>query len=507
MGCGLLSALACGQDGASEAPANGTTTSASAFAPSRRARGRRVHATDASSPVPDAGADADAALGPDAGAGAALDPAAPLGAAITYAATGATMTNPERGLYLHGGDCDENAFDASFLESARKERNISLVICPFYLRGVESSPIARTTLDFFQRQMDAVRSAGMKAIVRFAYSDDTSGLDASASRIASHLDQLAPYLTKNEDVIAVVEAGFIGGWGEWAYSQHFGDTNSLSAQNWSDRRLVADKVLATVPVDRSVLLRLPKYKTTFYGASPLGATEAWSGSARARVGHQNDCFLASADDWGTYGNPAVEYPYLAADTRYVPMGGETCNADPPRSSCPTALDEMAMFHWSFINASYHPSVIDGWKAQGCFDEIEQRLGYRLALDTGAFSTRAKPGGAFALKLIVKNAGWAAPFNRRDVALVLRNAATGAEVRAPLAADPRAWVPGPTYAVDETVTLPSTMASGTYALFLSLADPMPSLRNRPEYAIQLANAGAWEAATGLNRLDQTVVVSP
>src|SRR5690606_14587984 len=146
-------------------------------------------------------------------------------ARIAYVESDADIINPERGFYQHGGDCDANAWESSFLESLRKDHHISLVICPFYLRSAINSAISQSTLDFFQRQMDTIRNAGMKAIVRFGYSDATSGTDANASRITQHLEQLKPLLERNKDVIAVVQSGFIGGWGEWAYSSNFGDVN------------------------------------------------------------------------------------------------------------------------------------------------------------------------------------------------------------------------------------------------------------------------------------------
>ena len=34
--------------------------------------------------------------------------------------------------------------------------------------------------------------------------------------------QLKPVLQKNEDVIFVLQAGFVGAWGEWYYTTHFG---------------------------------------------------------------------------------------------------------------------------------------------------------------------------------------------------------------------------------------------------------------------------------------------
>ena len=56
----------------------------------------------------------------------------------------------------------------------------------------------------------------MKMIPRFAYNFGPTGApDASTDRILEHLEQLRPALVANQDVIAFVEAGFIGTWGEW----------------------------------------------------------------------------------------------------------------------------------------------------------------------------------------------------------------------------------------------------------------------------------------------------
>ena len=52
-----------------------------------------------------------------------------------------------------------------------------------------------------------------------------------------------------------------------------------------------------------------------------------------------------------------------------------------------------------------------------------------------------------------------------------------------------------------------MPRGTYALLLNLPDPQASLRNRPEYSIQMANTTTWEAATGFNNLNHSVGIAP
>jgi hypothetical protein len=189
------------------------------------------------------------------------------------------------------------------------------------------------------------------------------------------------------------------------------------------------------------------------------------------------------------------------------MGGETCNYDAPRSDCTTALSEMAKFHWSYINSTYLQQVLDSWSSQGCYNTMKQNLGYRFVLQNATFSNSGKPGGGFAVNINLSNQGYAAPFNSRPVQLVLRNNSTGSVYRIPLSADPRTWLPGQSISINQTVTLPSGMESGNYSVLLALPDAAPSLANRPEYAIQLANNNTWESNTGFNNLNFTASVAP
>jgi hypothetical protein len=426
---------------------------------------------------------------------------------IAYAASSAVIANPERGFYNAGGHCERSAFNQAGLQGYRTNDQNTLAICVFYLAEYKNAPIAATTLAFLQKQMDTVRAAGLKAIVRFAYTEDMIGDDAPLARVKAHMDQLAPVFAKNADVMMVVQEGFIGAWGEGAFSQNFGMGGKLTAQNIADRKAVADKLLQVVPATRMIQIRTPLMKTSAYGTTALVASEAYSGSNRARSGHHNDCFLKGATDSGTYSNTAVDYPYLAAETTYLPMGGETCGVAAPRTDCPTALAEMSKFHFSYLNLNYNVAVLDGWRAQGCFTQIKQSLGYRFVLQNGTFSTGGKPGGTIAVAFSVKNAGWAAPFNARGVEFVLRNNATGALVRLALNTDVRQWLGGSTVNVAQTLTLPAGMASGNYTAFLSLPDAAATLAARPEYAIQFANANTWDAASGMNRLNHTLSVAP
>ncbi|MEV0380263.1 DUF4832 domain-containing protein [Nonomuraea sp. NPDC050643] len=426
------------------------------------------------------------------------------GGSVTYTPTTADIANPERGLYHHTGDCDKNDFSLATLQGYRTGQNISLVMCVFYLAEFRTTAISQAALDQLQQQLDTVRAAGLKMILRFAYTTSTDGADASKTQVLAHLNQLAPYLSANKDVIYLMQAGFIGAWGEWYYTQNFGNAGTVTAADWANRKAVVDKILSVLPSTRMVQLRTPKIKRTMYTTTPVTSGQAYNGSAVARLGHHNDCFLASPDDYGTYENAAVEYPYLQSETAYLAMGGETCNPNPPRSDCPTAKDELSRFHYSYLNTDYHTGVLAGWNTGGCLAEITRSLGYRFALQSGTYPSTASRGGALPISITVKNDGYAAPFNPRGAELVLRDTSTSAVYRLPLNADPRRWAAGATNTISQTLTLPASIPAGSYALLLNLPDPL--LSARPEYAIRVANEGTWEAATGFNKLLHTVTVS-
>src|SRR5699024_7204160 len=136
--------------------------------------------------------------------------------------------------------------------------------------------------------------------------------DASEARVLAHIAQLEPLLRAHEDVIALVQAGFIGAWGEWHTSTHGLDDDPDA------RRAILEALLDALPTSRSTQLRCPAYKEVLFG-DPLTEAEARSGSHEARVGHHNDCFVSSESDVGTYPSGERErwVSYLAADTRFV----------------------------------------------------------------------------------------------------------------------------------------------------------------------------------------------
>lgn len=435
-----------------------------------------------------------------------------------YETSDENFPNPERGFFAASNPTAINSQEQtsplklSDLQKNRSE-NITLVRRYYLIDEFRNKLISQSFLDMISNDCEIARQAGIKLIPRFAYNWANGGSDADKNTVLSHLDQLKPIFATNFDVIAYMEAGFIGYWGEWHSSTNGLDSNS------NDRREILLKILSVLPDKRMVALRYPHYKRdAFKNENALTPEEAFNGSQRARVGAHNDCFLADINDGGTYNSEdkAIidqQKNFLNLDNKYVVQGGEICTFTGNTSeydNCPNALKELERMHWSALNADVFEKngkeILDKWKAQGCLEEIKQRLGYRFRLLKSVTSEKVKAGGIFKAKIEVTNDGWASPYNQRNVEVILHNIQTKKEYYLSLDEDPRMWMSG-----DKTVNIlggiPENMPLGEYQVLLNLADANAKLSNRPEYSIRFANKNVWNKTTGYNSLLHSVIVEP
>jgi hypothetical protein len=431
---------------------------------------------------------------------------------VTYVADSTNFPNPERGMYHHKEVRSVNYLPLQVSELiSYREHGITLVMRVFYLEDFVNDDISKKYLEYVNHDFEVARQSGVKLLVRFAYTQSMSKPygDATPERVLAHIDQLTDVLRRNSDVIALVQAGFIGAWGEWYYTDHFSQVAGfINEQNWIDRKALVNALLNAIPSNRFIQLRTPQYKRTITGSTdPLTPEEAFSGSDKSRLAHHNDCFLASPNDLGTYlVNIEEEKNYIEQDTYYAPLGGETCGVYVPRSECPSALAELERLHWSFLNADYHPLVISGFESNGCLPEIEQKLGYRFRMVNGVIQNAGMPGGQFEVNLNLVNDGWANPFNPRTVEIVLTNNATGKEYFFKSEQDPRRWSLSDTINITEVIGIPEGMEEGSYSVSLNMPDPDVKLYGNPDFSIRLANKEVWDAETGYNKLGVTLDVN-
>jgi Domain of unknown function (DUF4832)/Domain of unknown function (DUF4874) len=424
---------------------------------------------------------------------------------VTYTPTAAALLNPERGFHnnidlMRGRD---------FSDVRRQGYTLARTYIP--LDEFRDRPLSPAFLSQLNRQLQLVRTAKIKVIPRFSYNFPKDGQsvanspDASLDLTVAHINQLKPLFAQNADVIAVMQAGFIGAWGEWHNSSSGLDRPPAKAK-------ILTALLAATPTSRMVQVRYANDLKTNYPQA-LGATAAFRGSRQARTGFHNDCFLSNQHDAGTYQpDRSALQNYIGKIAPFVAVGGETCDVTPKehRSDCETTELELARFHWSYLNTNFFVPDLDRWRQEGCYDRIGKNLGYRLQLVRSSFPVQVRRTSELNGRIVIKNVGYASPYNPRGLELIWRERQTGKVYRTPLLKplskthDPRFWVPqAGEISVDIRTKLPRTAPAGVYELLLNLPDPMPKIANQPEYAIRLANEQTWEAKTGFNSLRRTV----
>jgi hypothetical protein len=167
-------------------------------------------------------------------------------------------------------------------------------------------------------------------------------------------------------------------------------------------------------------------------------------------------------------------------------------------TCEKSLKDMEDYHWTYLNSGYNGKVLGRWRTDGCMDEIERRLGYRLSLSDIYHTPAAVAGEDYKVVLKIKNTGFAAPMNGRAVELVLVDGKGKKTVLECKDIDPRYWFAGETATIEKTISIPAD-ATGACTLYLNLPDPKPTLHDNPLFSIRLANENVWNEETGYNKL--------
>ena len=308
--------------------------------------------------------------------------------------------------------------------------------------------------------------------------------DPTRATILQHLEDLEPILQANEAVIAYVDAGLIGAWGEWhsatpnnsdndpsndpdgpLMDELYGSPDPVSAEpggdpsdpnynllNW-DRKLpnaitleIVEKLLEVVPASRPIGIRYPLAKAALLEdelsadlTEPLSEATAYQNTLRARLGAINDCFLASVDDFGTYyygGIPGLESEadiaaqierekdFLNQDNLFVPMGGETCADEPytdPAFESFVAYAENELERMRWTTLNIDYNPATLNELGAYIEEVKRRLGYRFVLAGSSLPQTADAGSTVDLTLTLNNVGYASPFNPRGLEVVFRAA--------------------------------------------------------------------------------------
>jgi Domain of unknown function (DUF4832)/Domain of unknown function (DUF4874) len=437
----------------------------------------------------------------------------------TYRPFAGKLLNPDRGFYA-----TENLIDSTiggvkgqpdylFL---RRDRGYTLIRVLVRLDDFRNGPISQAAIDQMNAGFANLRLNGLKAQLGFSYNFPTHWdvsnppPDAPLNVVLGHLDQLEPVLKNNQDVIASMSRGFIGAWGE-------GHASSNGLDEPAAKKAIFEKIFSIFPTSRMVQLRTVQEMQDSL-PTKLTADNAHDKSVTSRTGLINACFMVNDSDAGTYlptDKIDAQKQYLADISKYALIGGETCEVPTTtrRDNCTNARIELARYHFTYLNDSFYGPTIENWKKDGCFDEIANKLGYRIELLRSSIAKTTKAGSAFVSKLVLKNTGYAAPYNPRGFNLALRNKETlqiiwlrVLEERDPKR-DPRFWLPeNGEISIDLAPVIPASAPAGKYQVLLALNDPNQELSSKPFYSIRTANEGIWEEGSGWNKLTDEIEIT-
>ncbi len=440
---------------------------------------------------------------------------------VNYTESFDNIANPERGLQKYSitnnnynSTPNYSNIDESIITVWRTgAEKVTVIYRYFMLSSFMNSNISQIYLDNIHMDFNRIRNAGLKCIVRFAYTNaiSSSSQQPDKSQILAHINQLAPVLEGNKDVILSHQAGFIGTWGEWYYtnSTEFGTDGRINSTQWQNRKEIVEAMLIATPVGIPIQVRYPEIKKIMYGTSQLNESTAYKNKANARVGFYNDAFLNAWGDMGTYKvgsenqNPAgtADYNYLSNETKYTIMTGETNGVNAPRTNGDNAIYEMDLTNWTTLNRDYYTQNWLNWTNSGHYNEILRRLGYRFVLRNSEFVLNDKN---LTVEINLDNLGFARPMKYREVYLVLKNTSTDSVHSFSInSKDIRTWETS--VSINQVFDL-TGLPKGSYNCYLNLPDTAFSLNARPEYSMRFANDDVWENTSGFNRLNQTVDIS-
>lgn len=309
----------------------------------------------------------------------------------------------------------------------------------------KSQDLTEDALNVLQQTFDNIRANKGFVIVRICYDpwyNGRSNVTPEHKWVLRHVEQLAPVLSKNTDVIVALEMGMHG-----AYGEMHSDT-SITYDRVAE---ATNLMLRSTPPELKILTRTGNYSAKVLGFDNWGVDfhidgEKFAEIAKAkgdtmyRVGMFNDGYLGTQYDYGTWGadckTSICREEGVAWLEKYginTPYGGEaltTANGYQVINTPEFLAYEGFRTHTSYLNIQWNNNLINSWKKtlfkQKDFDYdpahvdsltgfkyINDHLGYRFVLRESWLSDTVGSDHMLHAKFRVQNVGfgnltWKAP---------------------------------------------------------------------------------------------------
>lgn len=361
------------------------------------------------------------------------------------------------------------------------------------------------------------RKNGCMVALRFRY--DANGKDkpepATFDKVLDHIQQIknSGILEDYEDIIAYVESGFVGKWGE----QHGGKYTSVEY-----KAQLLDAMLDCVPSPIPVTVRTPDTFAKWVGIERKDLAGYQSSGEELRVGLYNDGYMGSDSDLGTFADRETETEWLAHQTFTSYYGGEfSGNLDWAKkydTYLPeNAIPEMYKTHLSYINGNifqlykdytfgeqYDVEGVDNsaYYGQNVFQFIRDHIGYRFVLRKSELSESVEQGGILNIDFSVENTGFANPIPKQEVEIILEQ--NGNFIRTPVSVNTNTWCSCTTSEDLLELNLPDSLPTGDWNVYMKITCGKNTVDQLNLRSVQFANEGTWNASLGANYLGSFTV---
>lgn len=375
------------------------------------------------------------------------------------------------------------------------------------------------------------RKNGCMIAMRFRYDD--LGKDnpepESFEQVLHHIEQIkeSGLLEKYADIIAFVEAGLVGKWGE----MHGGKYVTVDY-----KAKVLEAMLQAVPAPIPVTVRTPDIFAEWIGIERKelnnfelidSITESEYSDTiqenKDRVGLFNDGYMGSINDLGTFSNREIETDWINHQTITSYYGGEFSGAHDYAQSFDTylpenAIPEMYKTHLSYINSNIFPFYKDfvfteeysvegvdnsAYYGQNVFQFIRDHIGYRFVIRDSKLTPKTEQGGNVTVNFSIENTGFANVIPSVQSYVVLEK--DGIFAYAEADTDCRKWNSCETVENTLNIKLPDNIPAGEWNVMLKLSmGTSPSLNNMTGRSIRFANENVWDSAIGANFLGTVTV---
>lgn len=425
---------------------------------------------------------------------------------INYSESLKELNNPERGFYEPIGiNMQENNNKVLNPKNNLVHLRVGIGTFSGKVNGKEDITFTDNMLSSLDQTLKNIKENGGSVIIRFAYDNfnGTKDLEPSLDMLLTHIKQLKELFNSNSDVIAYVELGFFGPWGEMHSSQICNKENVSRA---------ITIMLDSVPKNIKIGVRTPAYYAAWANVSldKLNENITTPNSDAYRVGLYNDGYLGSESDLGTFKNREIETSWLNNQAMHTLYGGEVVAnyaSGTPLNTIDYISKEGFITHTTYLNLRWNNNVIDSWKntnyngedklyqGKSAFLYINNHLGYRFVLKSSKIINKITIGDNLKGILDIANVGFGNLVNEKKVTILLSNKESTYEIITNI--DARTWNSKEITQISYDVPLPENIKKGEYKVYLRISQSGDFLNDNNYNCIEFANDDIWNEQIGAN----------